>query len=109
MDRTSRRAWPQRRERFPWAKASQRHAREHDRPGRQLFRKGKSQPAKLYYMDHAMIENRHCLVVQADATAATGRAEREAALAMIDRHDPGSERRITVAANKGYDTFRFRR
>jgi len=62
-------------------------------PDAKLFRKGKSQPAKLYFMGHALIENRHGLVVQADATAATGKAERQAALAMIDRHDPGSERR----------------
>jgi hypothetical protein len=54
-----------------------------------------------------MIENRHGLVVQADATQATGKAEREAALAMIDRRDPGSERRITVAADKAYDTTDF--
>lgn len=62
---------------------------------------GHSQPAKLYFMGHAMIENRHGLVVQADATQATGRAERQAALAMIDRHDPDSERRLTLAADKG--------
>ena len=36
-------------------------------------------------MGHALIENRHGLVVQADATQATGKAERQAALAMIDR------------------------
>ena len=76
-------------------------------PEAKLFRKGGSQPAKLYYMGHAMIENRHGLVVEADATTATGKAEREAALAMIDRHDPGSERRLTVAADKGYDTSDF--
>ena len=76
-------------------------------PDAKLYRKGSSQPAKLYYMGHAMIENRHGLVVQADATQATGKAEREAALAMIDRHDPGSERRITVAADKAYDTSDF--
>jgi transposase len=76
-------------------------------PEAKLYRKGNSQPAKLYYMGHAMIENRHGLVVQADATRATGKAEREAALAMIDRHDPGSERRITVAADKAYDASDF--
>ena len=76
-------------------------------PDAKLFRKGKSQPAKLYFMGHALIENRHGLVVQADATQATGKAEREAALAMIDRHDPGSERRLTLAADKGYDTSDF--
>ena len=76
-------------------------------PDAKLFRKGKAQPAKLYFMGHALIENRHGLVVQADATAATGKAERQAALAMIDRHDPGSERRLTLAADKGYDTSDF--
>ena len=76
-------------------------------PDAKLFRKGNSQPAKLYFMGHAMIENRHGLVVQADATQATGKAERSAALAMVDRHDPGSERRLTLAADKGYDTSDF--
>ncbi len=47
-------------------------------PDAKLFRKGQSQPAKLYFMGYALIENRHGLVVQADATQATGGAEREA-------------------------------
>ncbi len=76
-------------------------------PEAKLFRKGSSQPAKLYFMGHALIENRNGLVVQADATQATGKAERQAALAMIDRQDPGSERRLTLAADKGYDTADF--
>src|SRR4051794_22893961 len=41
-------------------------------PDAKLFRKGNSQPAKLYFMGHALIENRHGLVVQADATEANG-------------------------------------
>jgi transposase len=76
-------------------------------PDAKLYRKGNSQPAKLYYMGHALIENRHGLVVEADATAANGTAERAAALDMIDRHDPGSERRLTLGADKGYDTSDF--
>lgn len=76
-------------------------------PDAKLYRKGNSQPAKLYFMGHALIENRHGLVVQADATEANGVAEREAALAMIDRHDPGSQRRLTLGADKGYDTSDF--
>ena len=76
-------------------------------PEAKLFRKGNSQPAKLYFMGHALIENRHGLVVQADATQATGKAERQAALSMIDRQDPGSGRRLTLAADKGYDTSDF--
>ena len=87
-------------------RANDTHASTTD-PDAKLFRKGNSQPAKLYFMGHALIENRHGLVVQADATAATGKAERQAALAMIDRHDPGSERRLTLAADKGYDTSDF--
>ncbi len=51
-------------------------------PDAKLFRKRKSQAAKLYFMGHALIENRHGLVVQADATQATGKAERQAALAI---------------------------
>lgn len=76
-------------------------------PDAKLYRKGKGQPAKLCFMGHALIENRHGLVVQADASEANGTAERQAALAMIDRHDPGSERRITLGADKGYDTSDF--
>ena len=76
-------------------------------PDAKLFRKGKNQAAKLYCMGHALIDNRHGLVVQADATEATGKAERQAALAMIDRHDPGSERPLTLGADKGYDTSDF--
>ena len=76
-------------------------------PEAKLYRKGNSQPAKLYFMGHALIENRHGLVVQADATQANGTAEREAALAMVDRQDPGSQRRITLGADKGYDAADF--
>jgi IS5 family transposase len=100
-------AWPQRRARFPRRKARHDTHESKTDPDAKLFRKGKSQPAKLYFMGHALIENRHGLVVQADATAATGKAERQAALAMIDRYDPGSERRLTLAADKGYDTSDF--
>jgi transposase len=52
------------------------HASRTD-PDAKLFRKGQAQAAKLYFMGHAMIENRHGLVVQADATQATGKAERQ--------------------------------
>ena len=69
--------------------------------------KSDSAAAKLSYIGHALAENRHGLVVEADATRATSRAEREAALAMIERHDPGSERRLTLGADKGYDTAAF--
>ena len=76
-------------------------------PDAKLYRKSNNAAAKLSYIGHALAENRHGLVVEVDATKATGRAEREAALVLIERHDPGSERRLTLGADKGYDTAGF--
>ena len=76
-------------------------------PDAKLYRKSSNTAAKLSYIGHALAENRHGLIVEADATKATSRAEREAALAMIERHDPGSERRLTLGADKNYDTAGF--
>ena len=63
------------------------------------------QASKLCHMAHVMIENRQCLVVDTRTTLATGTAEREAALAMIGAI-PG-QHRITVGADKAYDTADF--
>jgi len=52
------------------------------------------------------MENRHGLVVGATLTPATGTAEREAAIKMIVRRSPGA-RRLTLGADKGYDTKNF--
>lgn len=52
-----------------------------------------------------MIENRHGLIVNTEVLLATGSAEREAALSMLEQI-PGS-RRLTVAGDKGYDTRDF--
>jgi hypothetical protein len=57
-------------------------------PDARLYRKGDGQPAMLCYMGHALMENRHGLVVGALQTQATGTAEREAALAFIDQRRP---------------------
>ena len=76
-------------------------------PQARLYKKGKGAAAKLCFIGHAMTENRHGLVVETEMTQATGTAEREAAKLMINAHDPGSERRITVGADKGYDTADF--
>src|SRR4249919_355538 len=46
------------------------------------------------------------LIVAATLTKATGTAERAAAETMIVRHSPG-ERRLTLAADKGYDAAAF--
>ncbi len=76
-------------------------------PDAKLYRKSSNTAAKLCYIGHALAENRHGLIVEVDATKATSRAEREAALVMIKRYSPGSERRLTLAADKGYDTRGF--
>jgi hypothetical protein len=76
-------------------------------PEARLYRKGKGKEAKLYFIGHAMTENRHGLVVETEMTRAAGTAERDAAKIMIETHSPGSERRITVGADKGYDTAEF--
>jgi hypothetical protein len=74
-------------------------------PEARLYRKGDGQPAKLSYMGHALMENRHGLVIGGMATLATGTAEREAALELID--SPRRRRRITVGADKAYDVADF--
>lgn len=87
-----------------WSNAT--HASLTD-PDARLFRKGKGKPAQLCYMGHALSENRHGFVVNAELTHADGHAERAAALTLINRHLPGSTRRVTLGADKGYDDRRF--
>jgi len=72
-----------------------------------LYRKGDGQPAKLCYMGHALMENRHGLAVGGGVTRATGTAEREAALDLVGRRPGGSKRRITLGADKAYDVSGF--
>ena len=75
-------------------------------PDARLYRKGPGREARLCFMGHALMENRHGLVVDACLTPADGHAERIAALHMIE---PRADRptRITLAADKGYDTQDF--
>jgi transposase len=70
-----------------------------------LFKKAQGQEAKLGYLGHLLAENRHGLAVNTRLTLATGRAEREAALAMAEEI-PGV-RRVTLGADKNYDTHDF--
>ena len=76
-------------------------------PEAKLYRKGKGKEAKLCFMGHALMENRHGLVVQAEATEANGTAEREAALEMIDQQAPGTTNRLTLGADKAYHARGF--
>ena len=67
-----------------------------------LFRKSKGTAAKLAYLGHLLIENRNGLVVDAQVTQATGTAEREAAVDMVEAL--GGTHRMTLGADKNYDT-----
>jgi transposase len=70
-----------------------------------LARKSGGHEAKLAYCGNVLIENRNGLVVDAELLQANGTAERDAALLMAERIE-GSQR-VTVAADKGYDTKEF--
>lgn len=82
------------------------HASTTDAEAR-LYRKGKGKEARLSFMGHALAENRHGLIVEASLTGATGTAEREAAKELIHAHAPDSTRRLTLGADKAYDTAGF--
>ena len=74
-------------------------------PDARLYKKAAGQEAKLCFLGHVLMENRHGLVVNTCLTPATGTAEREAALALL-RERPGRQR-VTVGGDKNYDTHAF--
>jgi transposase len=81
-------------------------------PDAKLYRKGKGQEAKLGYLGHVLMENRHGLIVDAMLTHADGTAERDAGLLMMYRRWRKSRRwgpraPISVGADKAYDTRDF--
>jgi hypothetical protein len=61
----------------------------------------------LSYLDHPLVENRNGLIAAAIVTHADGYAERDAALLMLEQKQRGRSRRITVGADKAYDTKDF--
>jgi transposase len=70
-----------------------------------LARKGTGKEAKLSYNGNVLMENRNGLVADTELLQATGKAERQAALSMIERI-PG-DHSVTVGADKGYDVAEF--
>jgi transposase len=72
-------------------------------PESKLFRKGEGREAKLCFMGHALMENRNALLVGFGVSAASGTAERDVALQLLDRQLKGY-RRITLGADRGFDT-----
>jgi hypothetical protein len=56
-------------------------------------------------MGHVLMDHREGLIVDVEVTEATGNAEREAELTLLDRHS--SRERCTLAGDKAYDTKQF--
>jgi len=73
-------------------------------PDSRLYRKAAGREAKLSYMGHVTMENRHGLAVAGLLSKATGTAERRAAEAMLAIRRWLAGRRITVGEDKAYDT-----
>jgi transposase len=78
------------------------HASTTDADAR-LYKKAKGQEAKLGFLGHVLMENRHGLVVETRLTKATGTAEREAALEMVKAKRQQKRGRLTLGGDKHYD------
>jgi DDE family transposase len=77
-------------------------------PDARLYRKSNGAESRLAYLGQLLIENRHGLIVEAMATQADGRAEREAGALMLHAQWKRAPwRRRTVGADKAYDVREF--
>jgi transposase len=85
-------------------RSNQTHASTTD-PDAKLYRKANGQTSRMAFLGHVLMENRNGLVVGALVTQATGTAEREAALALLD--DLKVKHRLTLGADKAYDAREF--
>jgi transposase len=85
-------------------RSNQTHASKTD-PDARLARKGPGKEAKLSFSANLLVENRNGLIVSSEVFEANGRAERDAALVMLEQI-PGTKA-ITAGGDKGYDTLDF--
>jgi transposase len=85
-------------------RSNETHASTSD-PDARLYRKADGRESRLCFMGHVLMENRNGLAVDAALTHATGTAEREATLTMLDRRK--GRGRITLGADKAYDVTAF--
>ena len=83
-------------------RSNETHASTSDKDSR-LYRKAAGREAKLCYMGHALMENRHGLVVDGQVTLATGKAEREASEALLAAKVKETGKPVTVGEDKAYD------
>jgi transposase len=76
-------------------------------PDARLVKKCAGDKAKLAFQSHVLMENRNGLVVDTEATIASGTAEVEAALVMLDRLRESSKNPSTIGADKSYHCQQF--
>lgn len=74
-------------------------------PDAMLARKGSGKETRLRYTGHVLMENRNGLLTEVEVLPASGTAERDAGLIMIESI-PG-DRPVTVAADRSYGTKDF--
>jgi transposase len=74
-------------------------------PEARLAKKGAGKEARLCYTESVLMENRNGIMIDLRVGQATGRAECEQGLEMLE--EVGGLHRITVAADKGYDRAEF--
>jgi transposase len=86
-------------------RSNQTHVSTSD-PDAMLYRKGPGMEAKLCFIGHALMENRHGLFVDTRLTRVSGHAERLAALEMIELRADRPEA-ITLGADRGFDAADF--
>jgi len=90
---------------FKKEKRSNKTHRSTTDPEARQFKKSEGAGAQLCYMGHVLMENRNGLAVRARLTQASGTAERDACVDMLQ--DVGGNRRITLGGDKNYDVHDF--
>jgi len=73
-------------------------------PEARLMKKGKGKEAKLVFLGHALMENRHGLLVDFQVTEATGTAECDMVPELLDAASERGFRPKTLGSDKNYDT-----
>jgi transposase len=89
---------------FKGQKRSNQTHRSTTDPQALLYRKSAGQETKLSFMGHHLMDNRHGLIVEAQASQAIGTAEVETSETMLaDVRKRVGKKRLTVGEDKGYD------
>jgi len=100
-----------------WQGHGQRYSNEthvsHSDPEALLYRKGRNEGAKLSYLVHDLIDTKSRVILGRHASQATGTAERDMALVLLDEHEMRREELGMVrpaeflSADAGYGVSRF--